>query len=141
MNTVFLPSANLIQVAFGPKVAFGTLPHVLGLRGLTVLLAEGPHEGRDVVERPPDPVELKRVRVYGTPRRLGVAAYFVAAVGDDHPQVALGRGEAYGVPVDQHHTGASPHDVGRVRLAVRDDEFRRRVQMVGELVEGLQSAP
>ena len=45
---------------------------------------------------------------------------FVRGVADDHPEIALGRAERHGVPVDEQAALAGPHHVAGVRLSVRN---------------------
>ena len=74
---------------------------------------------REILQIPGAPEELDRVGIDLASRRSRVGRRILRRL-DDEPQVALGRRERHGVPVDEEALRARAHDVSRVRLAVRD---------------------
>jgi hypothetical protein len=91
------------------------LCQAFGARGAAVIGADLADEAGQVVQDPAQPVEPEHGRVDRPAGEFGVTAQLSTGLTGHHPQVALGPGQADGVPVDQHHvTAGRAHDVARM---------------------------
>src|SRR5689334_3272689 len=93
----------------------------LGVRGAGVRPPEQPDRAGQVVEIPAGPVQGQHGRVERAAGRLLIPVRTLTRLANDQREVAFRRGQAGRVPVDQHQAPARGQQVGRVRLAVRND--------------------
>src|SRR5262252_2058896 len=113
-------------------------PCLLGVSRVSVVRSKQARVNGNVVELPAKAIEGEHRGVDASPGGVRVEGQLVAIAGDQ-PQVALGWGQADGVPVDQKDLVGRAQYVAGVRLPVRDHEFGiRRGHLPSETVESLQ---
>src|SRR5215471_6097220 len=122
------PRASAPRLVFALEDAERDLecsPGVLGVCRARCRRAQALGEAGGVVERPAQAEEVEQVWIHRASRLPRIVLERGAVDAAEPPQVAFGRCQCDGVPVDQAQAVGGGDDVGRVRLAVRDDQLQR----------------